>query len=117
MADPKDNGTEYLDPTDSLYLRVQHISSAFLSFYEMLASNEPDKLEEIEEYFNKYPKAAQAKMRVAPIVLSKVLPARKQIQTVPAAPLKRLPPTKLVELGVGTDELKKLAGIDDSNGN
>ena len=114
MADQKDNGTEYLDPTDSLYLRIQDISSAFLSFYEMLASNDPDKLEELEEYFAKYPKAAQAKMRVAPVVLSKVLPARKQIQTIPAAPLKRLPPTKLVEMGVGTDELKKLAGINDA---
>ena len=66
MADPEDNGhlpapaekpPEHVDPTDSLYLRVQEISNSFLSFYEMLSSNDPVKLAEIEAYFEKYPKA------------------------------------------------------------
>jgi len=114
MADNQNNGhTEVLDPYDSLYIRVQDISSDFISFYEMLASNEPAKLQEIEDYFNKYPKAAQAKMRVAPVVLSKVLPARKQVAVIKEKPKKALPAKALQ--GVDTDQLRQLAGIDDAS--
>ena len=106
---PAGKNPEYIDPTDSLYLRVHEITSSLLRFYEKIATDTP---EDLEEYLSKYPKSAAAKLRIAPVVLSKVLPAKKQIQVYPNnSPKKKLPPTGLV--GISTEELKKLAGIEE----
>jgi len=104
--------TEVVPLADMLYGRMEEISSALLSFYEMIATGSPD---EIEEFMRKYPLTAAAKLRVAPIALSKVLPVKKQVQINNETPRKRLPPTQLVKMGVGIEGLKKLAGIEDAS--
>lgn len=119
MANEENNGhgnlpantepTEVVPLVDMLYGRMEEISSALLSFYEMVASAPPD---ETEAFMEKYPLTAAAKLRVAPIALSKVLPVKKQVQITNEPPRKRLAPTQLVKMGVGVEELKKLAGIE-----
>jgi len=119
MANEENNGhgnlpakvepTEVVPLVDMLYSRMEEISSALLSFYEMIATGTPD---EIEEFMQKYPKTTAARLRVAPIALSKVLPVKRQMQINNESPRKRLPPTQLVKMGVGIEELKKLAGIE-----
>ena len=114
MAESENNGNlpagknpEYIDSTDSLYLRVHEIASRLLTFYEKIATDKPEVL---EEYLSKYPKSAAAKLRMASVIFSKVLPAKKQIQVYPNnSPKKRLPSTALS--GLSIDQLKKLAGI------
>jgi len=120
MANEENNGhgnlpantepTEVVPLADMLYGRMEEISSALLSFYEMIATGSPD---EIEEFMQKYPKTAAAKLRVAPIALSKVLAVKKQVQINNETTRKRLPPTQLVKMGVGVEQLKKLAGIEE----
>jgi len=121
MANEENNGhgnlpattepTEVVPLVDMLYSRMEEISSALLTFYEMIATGTP---EDIEAFMVKYPLTAAAKLRVAPIALSKVLPVKKQVQISNEPPRKRLAPTQLVKMGVGVDELKKLAGIEDA---
>ncbi len=122
MANEENNGhgnlpantesTDIVPTTDMLYMRMEEISSALLSFYEMIATGKP---EEIEKFMQKYPLTAAAKLRVAPVALSKVLPVKKHVEIDRGAARKRLPPTKLLKMGVGTEELKKLAGIKDES--
>ena len=99
---------ELLPPTDMLYLRMEEISSAMLSFYEMIANGNPKTT---EKFIAKYPMATAAKLRIAPVIFSKILPAKKQIEVNTSAPRRKLSPTQLLKLGVKKDELKRLAGI------
>jgi len=114
MAESENNGNlpagknpEYIDPTDSLQLRVNKLALSILDFYKTIACGDPD---EVEKYLSKYPKGAAVKLRMASVIFSKVLAAKKQIQVYPNnRPKKRLPSTGLS--GLSIDQLKKLAGI------
>ncbi len=109
-AEPAPEDTDLVPSTDMLYMRMEEVASGLLSFYEMVATAPP---EVIEAFIVKYPLTAAAKLRVAPIALSKVLPVKKQVQVSSGLSRRRLPPTALLKMGVGTGELRKLAGMEE----
>lgn len=93
---------------DSLYIRMHQIVSGIITFYEKIVNDPPA---ETEEFFNKHPKTAAARLQIAPVAIARVLPARKQVQQIPATNRGRLPPGALVGAGKSIEDLKRLAEL------
>lgn len=90
-----------------MYLRIVRIGEAMMGFYDMIAMAEP---EETEEFFNKYPKTAEAKMRIAPVAFARLIPIKQKIiRDSSPGPKRRMTPEQIRELGLTKQQLVQLA--------
>ena len=104
--------TEIVPADDVIYLRMLGICNGIMNFYDMVVTAPP---EQAEEFFAKHPKVAEARMKIAPIAIARILPVKKEIKQGPLEPHgKRITTAELLKTGVGKLELKRLAGIEDT---
>jgi|TARA_R110001583_G_scaffold10613_3_gene48703 hypothetical protein len=103
------SGAEVVSTEDALYLKMVGISNRLIDFYDLISSDS----EESEEFFRKYPKTAEAKLRIAPVAFSRIMPSRRTLEPGPPAASRRLNPADIVKLGLSQEKLKDLAGIEE----
>src|SRR3990167_7199032 len=61
---------------DAMYLRIAKGGQAMMNFYGFVADDKPGI---VEEFFEKYPKTAQAKMQIAPVAFARLIPVKQKI--------------------------------------
>lgn len=98
---------------DAMYLRIAQVGNAMMDFYDFVAGSSPDdeeKSQKVEEYFQKYPKTAEAKLRIAPVAFARLIPVKQQITRGDnPRPLRRLSPDELKDMNLSKQQLLRLA--------
>jgi len=98
---------------DAMYLRIAQVGNAMMDFYDFVAGSNPDdeeKSQKVEAYFQKYPKTAEAKLRIAPVAFARLIPVKQQIMREDARrPLRRLSPDELKDMNLSKQQLVRLA--------
>ena len=92
---------------DAMYLRIAKVGEAMMNFYDFVATSEP---EEVETFFVKYPRTAEAKMRIAPVAFARLIPVKQKIMRDDTPmPKRRLSPEEFKALDLSRQQLVRLA--------
>lgn len=100
------NEIEIVARDDIMYLRIAKVGNAMMDFYDFVAEKPPN---EVEEFFEKYPRTAEAKMRIAPVAFARLIPVKQKIQYERPTPKRRLSQEELTQMGVSKQQLVRLA--------
>lgn len=106
MSEPTDNLPASRDPNeieivardDIMFLRIAKIGRAMMDFYDFVADQPP---QEVEEFFEKYPRTAEAKMRIAPVAFARLIPVKiRQERAGEQRPARRLTQDEIRQIGL-----------------
>jgi hypothetical protein len=113
MPDPSDTPLvpEILPANDHLLTKFRYLTGKLVGYYEFIAYR---PTEEVEKELQENPLAWEARLKIAPVVFSRILPVRQSIQH-ESAPKKRLSAGELAKMGFSVEQLKRLAQSEDNN--
>ena len=100
---------EILPANDHLLMRFRSICGKMTEFYEFIAYKPK---EEVEKELREFPATWEARLKIAPILFSRILPVRSSVQH-EAPPKRGITPGQLRDLGFSVEQLKRLAQLED----
>lgn len=112
LPESQQSTTEIVSADDALYLRIQDIAGKLVGWYEFIVGGDP---KEVEKFAKAHRWTANARLRIAPIAIHTVVPAKKKIEYEQSGAKKRLSPTELLSHGLSIEGLKELAKIEDKS--